>query len=114
MKIPKLILLLFIPLNLFAQNFDIRVNQVTEPIIIDGKIDSYWSLIDSVTLDYQLQPDLGMLSTKNTIIKTAQFEESFYFLIVSEISSPKDIVAVIQNRDNLNISDDLISIMLDT
>ena len=114
MRIPKLILLIIIPLNLFAQDFDISVNQINESILIDGKIDNNWSISDSVTLDYQLEPDYGKLPTKKTIIKTAQYKESIYFLIVSEISSKKDIVAVIQNRDNLKLSDDLIGIMLDT
>lgn len=114
MRIAILIFLICVPFNLVAQDVKIVVNQLNEPVVVDGKMDNSWTLLDSVTLDYQLEPDYGQRPTQKTTVRAAQFRESIYFLIESEISSPKDIAAVIQNRDKLNTSDDLVSIMLDT
>jgi len=61
-----------------------------------------------------LEPAIGEYSTRETVVKSTQFKNDIYFSFKCYINNQDEIAARIQNRDQLNISDDIISIILDT
>lgn len=108
-----ILILAGIALNSYSQN-KISILSLNNPITVDGLIDPAWSEADSISGFYQLEPDYGNLSTRNTIVKSAQFEDKIYFLFICYIKSFNEIAAKIQQRDKLNLNDDIICVMLDT
>ena len=83
-------------------------------ILIDGEIDAGWAEAKPISTFYQLEPNKGNTSTRKTIVKTAQFEDRLYFLFICSINSTNEIAAKIQQRDQLNMNDDLVSVLLDS
>jgi len=114
MKGYYVIFFVFFSFAIYAQDSNISITQLDKPLKIDGNIDLEWSAVDSIILNYQLEPDYGKLPSRKTTVKVAQFNESLYFLFVCSIQSSNEITANIQQRDRLNLNDDLVSILLDT
>ncbi|MFY0652696.1 MAG: carbohydrate binding family 9 domain-containing protein [Cyclobacteriaceae bacterium] len=99
--------------NIYAQS-DLIISKLAAPIIVDGMIDPAWKKADSISGFYQLEPSKGESSTKNTIVKAAQYQQNIYFLFINRVENRSEITSRIQRRDQLNDSDDIVSIMLDT
>ncbi len=114
MKAYYISIFIFFSLIMNAQDNNISITQLNQPIKIDGNVDPEWSLIDSITLNYQLEPDYGSTPSRKTIVKVAQFKENLCFLFICSIKTSNEVAANIQQRDRLNLNDDLVSILLDT
>ncbi len=114
MKGYYVIFFVFFSFAIYAQDSNISITQLDKPLKIDGNIDLEWSAVDSIILNYQLEPDYGKLPSRKTTVKVAQFNENLYFLFICSIQSSNEITANIQQRDRLNLNDDLVSILLDT
>ncbi len=114
MKLYYVIIFVFFSLAIYAQDNNITITQLDKPITIDGNVDLEWSTVDSITLNFQLEPNYGQSPSRNTIVKVAQFDGNLYFLFICSISNANEITANIQQRDRLNMNDDLVSILLDT
>jgi len=114
MKVYFIIIFVFFTEIIWAQDRNISLTQLDKAIELDGIIDESWLGLDSLTLNFQLEPNHGERPTRNTMVKVAQFNESLYFLFVCTIDSKNEISANIQQRDKLNLNDDLVSIMLDS
>ncbi len=113
MKTLFTILFLFLASTIYSQD-NISSTLLKGPVIIDGVIDSQWMEVDSISIFYQLEPDYGNISTRRTTVKVAQFNDKLYFLFICYTNSSDEIVAKIQQRDKLNMNDDIVSVLLDT
>ena len=92
----------------------LSVLKLNEKILVDGITDNVWHRTDSSSTFIQLEPSMGEPATRSTIIRAAQDEKSIYFHFVCSIHSVDELVARIQRRDQLDYSDDIVSIVLDT
>lgn len=93
----------------------LAVKALDRPVIIDGTIHpEEWQLTDSVSGFHQLEPEKGKASTRKTIVLSGQHGKNLYFAFLCHFDEPEEIVARIQRRDQLNESDDIVSILLDT
>ena len=114
MKAYYFLIIIIFSFNIYAQNNNISIKQLNKPLKIDGNVDLDWSMSDSITLNYQLEPDYGGLPSRKTIVKVAQSKKLLFFLFICSIKSSNEVAANIQQRDRLNLNDDLVSILLDT
>ncbi len=86
--------------------------RVKTPILIDGIIDTY-NFSDSATSFIQLEPQKGIAASRRTVVYFGY--DSLNIYIFWKCYQPSDeIVAKIQSRDQLEKSDDLVLVMLDT
>jgi len=85
-----------------------------KPIIIDGFLEEEWFTADSVRNFTQIEPDKGDASTRKTTVRIAQFQEFLYISFKCFIKENEQVAARIQRRDQLDTSDDIISVLLDT
>ncbi len=92
----------------------LSVNKFNEKIVVDGIIDNLWLHTDSSSAFIQLEPLSGSPASCSTTIRVAQDEKNIYFLFVGSVNSSDGLVARIQRRDQLNYTDDIVSIILDT
>lgn len=94
---------------------ELQVKMLDKPIVVDGKLDPLeWNLADSISGFFQLEPEKGAPSSRQTIVYAGQFEKDIYFAFVCYIESKTEIAARIQRRDLLDESDDIVSLLLDT
>ncbi len=117
MKDFKCILLIFILLQSFSeiyaqQTYEVRT--LVKPIEVDGFLEEQWFATDSISELIQLEPDKGDKSTRKTVIRMAQFEGNFFFSFKCYINPGEKISARIQQRDQLDDSEDIVAVMLDT
>ncbi len=97
-----------------AQN-TLTVKQLDNPIIIDGFLSSKeWANVDSTSNFTQLEPDKGIAATRKTVVRAGQFENDIYFIFVCYLLPGDHVAARIQRRDQLDDSDDVIALLLDT
>ncbi len=83
--------------------------------IIDGRIDPIeWQLADSISGFIQLEPQKGIPSSRETVVYAAQFDKKLYFAFKCYVNNEGEINARIQRRDQVNDSDDIITVLLDT
>jgi len=93
----------------------LKVQVLDKPIIVDGTINQEeWQPADSVSGFHQLEPERGAASTRETIVFSGQYGKDLYFAFICRLGQPEEAVARVQRRDQLNPSDDIISILLDT
>ncbi len=92
----------------------LRVVKISENLNIDGILERIWQKADSSASFIQLEPVQGNPATHETIIKTLQDKTAIYFSFKCYIKRSDELVARIQRRDQLNFSDDIVTIILDT
>lgn len=92
----------------------ISVQYTETSIIVDGELESLWYSADSAENFIQLEPSRGEPSTRKTVVRILQDSKSLYFSFVCYINAVNETTARIQRRDQLNYSDDIVSIILDT
>jgi len=92
----------------------LKVIKLDKKINIDGMLESSWSNTDSSSNFVQLEPSKGNPSTRKSIIRAVQDEKSIYFSFKCYLNQPDELVARIQRRDQLNYSEDIVTIILDT
>ncbi len=98
----------------FAQS-NLSVKSLDQPILVDGRIEAAeWQAADSISGFLQLEPEKGAISTRHTTVLAGQYDNDLYFAVICQINRPEEIVARIQQRDQVNDSDDIIGILLDT
>lgn len=110
----KLLFLLLVCSGLaFASNTEkiLKLNKISEPVIIDGIIDPLWSKADSVYDFVQSQPYHNEKPSKLSIAKVLTTEKSLFCLIVCY----DDYENIQQTTGKLDdFGGDFVSIMLDT
>lgn len=102
-----------ISLDGFSQP-EFTIQQITQPMNVDGIPDELWMEVDSISTFIQLEPANGKPSTRKTILKIAQDTQNLYFSFQCYMDYPGELAARIQRRDRLSESDDIVSILLDT
>ncbi|UCH14748.1 MAG: carbohydrate binding family 9 domain-containing protein, partial [Bacteroidales bacterium] len=107
-----LIFPLFLAINGHSQN--ISVKSINNPVVIDGVIEKVWRETDSISTFIQLEPQKGVISTRRTVVRSAQYDKEIYFSFVCYKDLNHPVTARIQRRDQLSTSDDIVSILLDT
>lgn len=90
------------------------VVKLDKKIHIDGIMESSWSRADSSSHFIQLEPSKGDPGTRKSVIRVAQDDKSIYFIFCCYLNQPGELAARIQRRDQLNQSDDIVTIILDT
>jgi hypothetical protein len=113
-KLSLISVLFLIDFTAFSQRV-MQVAALEKPPVIDGQLDSL-AWLPSGTTDnlFQLEPFRGEISSRRTDLYVGQYEESLYFTFVCYIDSRAEISARIQRRDQVNDSDDLVALVLDT
>ncbi len=96
----------------YAQQLEINV--LDQPIMVDGLLEDQWMQSDSIVQFIQLEPSKGANSTRNTTVRVVQYDQSIYFSFVNYINPGERVAARIQRRDQLDPSDDIISVVIDT
>jgi len=92
-----------------------EISDLHQSPMIDGNItDDEWQVEDSVVDFVQIEPQKGLPSTRQTIVYSGQFKGNLYFAFKCFVNDPGEISARIQRRDQLDNSDDIIAILLDT
>ena len=99
--------------NIYSQQ-SLEVKKLVHPIKIDGLLEEQWFETDSTFNFIQLEPEKGVESSRKTIVRMAQFEKNLYISFQCFINDKKEIATRIQRRDQVDNSDDLIAILLDT
>ncbi|MEN8187394.1 MAG: DUF5916 domain-containing protein [Bacteroidota bacterium] len=94
------------------QSLDVKI--LNGPIKIDGVLDKQWFETKSTENFTQLEPNKGAESSRKTIVRIAQFKENLYISFQCFVKDKKEIAARIQRRDQLDKSDDIIAVLLDT
>jgi hypothetical protein len=94
-----------------AEEKSVTLHRFPNGIAVDGSIDAQWSLADSVSDFFQLQPFYGKEPSRRTVAKVLTTDDALYSLIVCE-DVREDIQAFAGKLDQS--SGDLVSIMLDT
>jgi hypothetical protein len=114
----QLLLLLFVisPYFLFAtENKNLgkvlHLIKIDKEIEVDGKIDNLWSLADSTTKFFQLDPYYNQPTSVKTVAKVLTTEDALYCLMIC-YDDKKNIQANAGMRDGY--TGDIVSIMLDT
>lgn len=114
MRFPILLVFATISVNVFGQHV-LNVSNTDQAPLIDGNIEKVeWQDADSVFGFVQIEPQKGSPSTRNTIVYTLQFERKLYFGFKCFVENENEISARIQRRDQLDDSDDIIAVLLDT
>ena len=104
----------FLAINVFAQPSFQPVNLDTMPVI-DGDINgSEWGLPDSISSFTQLEPVRGQESSRPTTVYIGQDEKNIYFAFKCYANNRSEIVGKIQRRDQVDDSDDVVVVLLDT
>lgn len=109
----SIIFIMIIYINSYGQP-SLNLIILNEKIIVDGKFDSLWFNADSSSTFIQLEPSSGSPSTRLTTIRVAQDEGNVYYIFNCSINHSNELSAKIQRRDQLNYTDDIVSIILDT
>ncbi|KAA3609341.1 MAG: hydrolase [Calditrichaeota bacterium] len=110
----KLILLLFLPVILFAQNNAekiLHLRKTTAKIKVDGIIDPAWVIADSISDFIAFQPYNGKEPSEKTIAKVLSTETSLFCLMICFDSKQ---VTEYQTGMLDNSGGDGVTIMLDT
>lgn len=93
----------------------LKVQILDRPIIVDGKIaPEEWQLADSAIGFYQLEPEKGASASRKTTVLAGQYGKNLYFAFICLLDEAGEAVARIQRRDQLDESDDIVSVLLDT
>lgn len=90
------------------------ITEVDKKIQIDGILEDAWFQADSISNFIQLEPFIGKASSRKTVVRALQFKDILYFSFVCYVEDKNEIVARIHRRDQLDTSDDIIAILLDT
>ncbi len=85
---------------------------IQENIIIDGKIDSIWSVADSINDFIQFEPYYNQNPSVETVVKALANESNLYFLFICYEDDITNIRA--NNGMQDGFTGDIISVMLDT
>ncbi len=101
------------PLNHLAQE-TLVIGSLNRPILIDGFMEKTWQRVDSVKNFVQLEPAPGDTTTRQTVVRAAQYGDTLYFSFECFTHPTDQIAARIQRRDQLDDSDDIISLLLDS
>jgi len=110
----SLLFLIFISLPGFSQK-TIRAVFVDEPPVIDGIIaPGEWSTADSAINFIQMEPRKGMPATEPTMAFLLFDAQFIYVAMICYHHDPSEIVARIQQRDELTKNDDIVALLLDT
>ncbi len=110
----KILIILIILSVVAVESKDLRITEISEDIMVDGVIDEIWTKCNKTSLDFQLEPNVGDFPSRKTFVSVAQNQNMIYFLFICHINSKKEISTSIQQRDQLNTKDDMVSLMLDT
>ena len=107
---------LFLTANSFILNaqYSLSVNNIDEKIIIDGSLESHWNNADSIYSFTQLEPFAGTIASRNTVVRVLQNQDNLYFSFTCYIDEESEPAGRIQQRDQLDFTDDIVSIVLDT
>jgi len=97
----------------YPQN-TIAVTTLDKPIKIDGILETDWTVTDSISNFTQLEPENNSPATRETVVRIAQYKNDLYFSFKCYIHKGDKIAARIQKRDQLEPSDDIVSVLLDT
>ena len=109
-----LLILISFPISVNAQKI-LDASFVTVPPVIDGIITpGEWNVIDSASAFIQMEPQRGSPATESTVAYLEYDSSNIYVAIISYHDNPGEIVARIQQRDNLTKNDDLAGVLLDT
>jgi len=108
----SILVLLFTSVG-YAQN-NLFVSTLDKPLEIDGILESEWIKTDSISNFTQLEPENNSTATRETVVRVAQYKNDLYFSFKCYINKNDQIVARIQQRDQLKSSDDIVSVLLDT
>ena len=108
-----IIIVLLIISIVYPQN-TLVVTTLDEPIKIDGLLETEWEQADSISNFTQLEPVKNSKATRETVVRVAQYNNYLYFSFKCFIIKNDQIVARIQQRDQLESSDDIVSVLLDT
>ena len=108
-----IIIVLLIISIVYPQN-TLVVTTLDEPIKIDGLLETVWEQADSTSNFTQLEPVKNSKATRETVVRVAQYNNYLYFSFKCFIVKNDQIVARIQQRDQLKSSDDIVSVLLDT
>ena len=85
---------------------------IQENIIIDGKIDSIWSVADSINDFIQFEPYYNQNPSVETVVKALANESNLYFLFICYEDDITNIRA--NNGMQDGFTGDIVSVMLDT
>lgn len=100
--------------EVFSQK-SLLVSDLPQAPVVDGIINSLeWQQADSVLGFIQIEPQKGSLSSRKTVVYSAQFEKNLYFGFKCYVDDESEISARIQRRDQLDDSDDIVGVLLDT
>lgn len=115
----SLVLGIFMVFNILSlyqtkAQYTISASRVEENITIDGQVEPIWQMTDSVTDFIQLEPSVGYASSRKSVVKILQDGENIYFLFICYVKNKNEIAARIQRRDQLDYSDDIVSVLLST
>lgn len=111
----KIILFCFLLLNIITaapnDNKTLKLIKTTEPIKIDGIIDSQWQYADSIDVFFQLVPYYKIQPTRRTVAKVLTTNEAIYCLMVCYDDRNN-----IQSNTGLqdDFTGDIVSFMIDT
>jgi hypothetical protein len=109
------LLILFTIFPLFASSKNLKINKISSPPIIDGYIlKNEWIVTDSATNFVQLEPQKGKPASEMTVTYAVYNDQYIYFAFRCFDQQPEKIVSNIQIRDNLQKSDDVVVVILDT
>lgn len=110
----SLLFLLFMTLSVYSQKI-LQATVASTPPVIDGIISpGEWTAADSA-IDYiQMEPRKGMPASESTTAYLLFDEQFIYVAVLCYHSNPDEIVARIQQRDELTKNDDIVAILLDT
>jgi hypothetical protein len=90
------------------------VKKTNGTLEIDGHPEALWDDADSAVSFTQLEPARGSPSSRETVVKALQDDENVYFFFACQTLDREEPAARIQRRDQLDYSDDIITIVLDT
>ncbi len=109
----SVVLILCFYVDGFSQQV-LNVTKLKQEINIDGFLESTWLCADSSFVFIQIEPLSGSASTRKTIVRSVQTDKSIYFSFKCYIDKADELAARIQRRDQLDYSDDVVSVILDT
>ena len=86
----------------------------SEPIVIDGVLEDAWANAVPGSGFIQKDPQVGVPATEQTEVRVLYDQSSIYVAVYCYDSDPSRIIAKERRRDDPLLSDDTISIVLDT
>ncbi len=111
MKSTLIVFVLF--LSLSAR--EIRLSMIDTPPVIDGMLsDTCWEVSSPTSGFIQMEPEKGKPSSEKTMVYVAQTEDYLYIGMKCFMEMTSTVTANISARDQLEGTDDLVFIMLDT